>query len=124
MKAWQAGRAANQLGGEAEFRAWVTLVEGPRQVLNPVTKGAYGGPSETTGKNRRTPSPAAERSHRRLAGHADSGWLGSLHREHEVEEADPGWPYVWTEGAELDVPVADHAEEGRRKARKRLTRRK
>src|SRR2546427_11552878 len=44
-----------------------------------VRTGAHGGESQATGKSRRTPSPPAQRSHHRLARHAEPGRLGGLH---------------------------------------------
>src|SRR5438034_9644509 len=66
----------------------IAVVKRGWQIFRPshVKTGAYGGESQATGKSRRTPSPAAQRSHHRLAGHAELGRLGGLHRQGRVEE--------------------------------------
>src|SRR6266566_8554697 len=70
----------------------IAVVKRGWQIFRPshVRTGADGCESQATGKSRRTPSPAAQRSHHRLAGHAEPGRLGGLHRQDKVEEVHPG----------------------------------
>src|SRR5205809_8108246 len=98
----------------------IAVVKRGWQIFRPshVKTGACGGESQATGKSRRTPSPAAQRCHHRLAGPAEPGRLGGLYRQDSVEDVPPVSSRLAAEGEHTSVAASADGKEGGRECRK------